>query len=127
MSKFKRNDMVKILPIADDPSKNMSKSMAGRYSGKIGRVVAIDFSNSKKDYLYDIEIDGSIKVFAEYELKGDSNSLKEQEVFNKLAGKRKASEPKNNDDRTTCYWCNGKVKCVLGFTKTYNICEECGK
>ncbi|MFA5048357.1 MAG: hypothetical protein WC516_05050 [Patescibacteria group bacterium] len=35
------------------------------------------------------------------------------------------SEPKNNDGRTTCYWCGAPTKHVPGaFTTSYDICTN---
>lgn len=38
-----------------------------------------------------------------------------------------AQEPKNNDGRSTCFWCGGKTENKQGFTNSYDICPKCGK
>jgi hypothetical protein len=37
----------------------------------------------------------------------------------------KGPEPKNNDGRTVCFWCNGPTEIRQGFTSSYNICPKC--
>lgn len=42
--------------------------------------------------------------------------------------RRQVSPPKNNDGRTTCFWCGGPTKRVFGIaTDIYDICTKCGK
>jgi hypothetical protein len=36
-------------------------------------------------------------------------------------------EPKNNDGRDRCFWCNVATKRIEGFSNVYNICPKCGK
>lgn len=36
-------------------------------------------------------------------------------------------EPKNNDGRSTCYWCGSPTKQVPSITSFYTICSKCGK
>jgi hypothetical protein len=38
-----------------------------------------------------------------------------------------AEEPKNNDNRVSCYWCGAPTKKHQGFNKVYNICFSCQK
>lgn len=52
----------------------------------------------------------------------------EQELFDKTTlTKVNSDEPKNNDGRITCYWCDEPTKQVQGFMNIYDVCEECGK
>lgn len=36
-------------------------------------------------------------------------------------------EPKDNQGRTTCFWCGAPTKKIQGFNSIYNICPECKK
>ena len=36
-------------------------------------------------------------------------------------------EPKDNNGRSICFWCNTKTKCIQGFSNFYNICPSCKK
>lgn len=36
-------------------------------------------------------------------------------------------EPKNNQGRSTCFWCNSKTKQVAGISSFYDVCTKCGK
>ena len=36
-------------------------------------------------------------------------------------------EPKDNNNRTYCFWCRTKTKEIEGFTFKYNICPNCKK
>ena len=38
-----------------------------------------------------------------------------------------AVAPRNNDNRTTCYWCGAPCKQVQGIVNTYIVCIGCGK
>lgn len=40
-----------------------------------------------------------------------------------------SGELKNNDGRTTCAWCGGKIKRVPGISVNvfYDVCRDCGK
>lgn len=36
--------------------------------------------------------------------------------------------PRNNDGRTSCFWCNGKTRLLdTGFASNMCVCTECGK
>lgn len=37
------------------------------------------------------------------------------------------NEPKNNDGRTTCFWCGNPTKQVGGLFGTYDVCSVCGR
>ena len=39
----------------------------------------------------------------------------------------RASTPKNNDGRDTCYSCSAPTKTVMAITSQYQICTKCGK
>ena len=54
-------------------------------------------------------------------------SKEDKEIITAKYGEKENPEPKNNDNRTSCYWCGGTIKETPGFTSTYYICEECGK
>jgi len=42
--------------------------------------------------------------------------------------KKSLSEfPKNNDGRTSCFWCGSPTKQSQGFSEMYDICTSCGK
>lgn len=46
----------------------------------------------------------------------------------KAANTSYTKKPKNNDGRTTCFWCGAPTKDVPGvFMNTYTICTKCGK
>jgi hypothetical protein len=35
--------------------------------------------------------------------------------------------PKNNDGRTSCFWCGSPTKQSPGYSEMYDICTSCGK
>lgn len=38
-----------------------------------------------------------------------------------------ALEPRNNDGRTTCFWCGAPTSSVPGIFANYDVCTRCGK
>lgn len=68
----------------------------------------------------------------------DRETLLESEDFNKLVKKgylmlldspvvTKQAEPKNNDGRYECFWCQSKTKQVQSIFSVYNVCTKCGR
>lgn len=43
------------------------------------------------------------------------------------AVQRSVAEPKNNDGRSSCYWCHSSTRQVGGVTSVYDICSNCGR
>ena len=153
MSKFNIGDKVKVSLIADDPSLNLD-GLHSNFSGIIGVIddvfeepyIGNNALYVGKDVIVYSFIDDDT-LFAEYELELEmkqrngfvSNSssssytiTKEQELFDKVAGKKtltkaNSNEPKNNDGRITCYWCDEPTKQIQGFMNSYDVCEGCGK
>ena len=39
----------------------------------------------------------------------------------------KGPEPKNNDGKVVCWWCNGPTERKQGFMSNYDICPKCGR
>lgn len=44
-----------------------------------------------------------------------------------IAGYIGGEEPKNNDNRETCYWCGASTKKILLFNDYANVCSKCGR
>lgn len=138
MAKFKLKDIVKILPIADDPDKNYCGNSDTDYAGQIRFITDIN-SDYKGIILYITDLINSTDIvndndveFAEYEMEIYMATNEEQELFNKLLGKKdkitkNVIEPRNNDGRKICFWCENPTKHILGFSNYYDICEKCGK
>ena len=55
----------------------------------------------------------------------DDFSLEEEQ---ELDTNQHKETPKNNDGRTSCFWCGASTKSVpSGFVAIYDICTKCGK
>lgn len=63
---------------------------------------------------------------------GGPDLRRAEKLWDDLGGKVAVSspaepEPKNNDGRTACYWCTGKVAPQGSYPYVYDVCIDCGK
>lgn len=50
-----------------------------------------------------------------------------KEYFSSFNPNININQPKNNDGRSHCFWCNSPTKKVQSFNGSYDVCKNCGR